>query len=112
MTLVTTPSAAEADGRAEELVAIFFAGEVDEVAVGGDDLHGGDGGGEVAVVVAGAVGGGGAGSGDGDVRQRGEVVHGEALRVDATERELAVGDAAADGDGAGLVVDRHLVEAP
>ena len=69
--------------------------------------HGGDGGGEVAVVAAGAVGGGGAGSDDGDVGQRGEVVEGVAAGVDVG-RELAVGDAGSDGDGAGFWVEVHL----
>ena len=53
---------------------------------------------------AGAVGGCGAGSGDGDVRERGEIVEGEAFCVDVRS-ELAVSDVQPDGDGAGIVVD-------
>ena len=79
------------------------------VAIGGDDFESADGGGEVAVVDAGAVGGGGDGSGDGDVRERGEIVEGEAAGID-NGGELAVAYAGADGDGAGLIVDVDLVE--
>ena len=78
-----------------------------EAAVGGDDFHGRDGGGEVAVVAAGAVGGGGAGSDDGDVRERGEVVEGVAVGVDVGS-ELAVGDSCSDGDGSRFRVEVHL----
>jgi hypothetical protein len=78
-------------------------------SVGGDHLHGGDGGGEVAVVDAGAGGGGGTGSGDGDLGERGEVVEGEALALEVGG-EFGVGDAASDGDGAGLSVDVHRGE--
>ena len=99
----------EMDDGAEELVAVFGAGEGVELAVGGDDLDGGDGGGEVAVVDAGAVGSGGGGSDDGDVGERGEVVDGVAAGVDVGG-ELAVGDAGADGDGAGLGVEVDGVE--
>src|SRR6185437_13397013 len=98
--------ASEGDSSAEDLVAIFFAGDVDNVAVGGNDLHRRDSGGEVAVFVTGAVCGGGTGSGDRDMRQRGEVVDSEALRVEIRS-ELPVGDAAADRDGASLGIDRH-----
>ena len=58
---------------------------------------------------SGAVRGGGDGAGDGDVRQRGEVVEGKAARID-DGGEFAVGDAGADGDGAGFFVDVDLVE--
>ena len=78
-------------------------------AVSGDELEGGDGGGEVAVFAAGAVGGGGAGSDDGDVRERGEVVDGKAAGVD-DGGEFAVGYACSDGDGVGFVVDVDGVE--
>ncbi len=55
--------------------------------------------------LAGAMGGGGASSGDGNVRERGEIVEREAFGVE--ERgELAVGDAGVDGDGASLGVER------
>ncbi len=78
-------------------------------AVSGDELDGSDGGGEVAIFAAGAVGGGGAGSDDGDVRERGEVVDGEAAGVD-DRGELAVGDACSDGDSVGFLVDVDGVE--
>ena len=58
---------------------------------------------------AGAVGRGGDRSGDGDVRERGKIVQGEAARID-DRRELAVSDTGADGNGAGVVVDVDLVE--
>ncbi len=56
-----------------------------------------------------AVGGSGAGSDDGDMRERGEVVDGEAAGVD-DGGEVAVGDACADGDGVGFVIDVDGVE--
>ena len=96
---------AEADDCALERVGVLLAGQFDDVAGGSDEFQGGDGGGEVAVFFAGAVGGGGAGSGDGDVRQRGEIVEREAFGVEK-RGELAVGDAGIDGDGAGLGIER------
>ena len=97
---------AEVDDGAEEVVAVLLARDVDDVSVGGDDFKRCDLGGEVSVAWAGAVRRGGDGSGDGDVRERREVVEGVTLLVEPG-RELAVGDASADGDGAGSLVDRH-----
>ena len=79
---------------------------MDEVAVGGDEFDGGGGGREVAIVQAGAVRGGGDGSRDRDVRERGEIVEGEAARID-DGGEVAVTNAGADGDRAagGVKVD-------
>ena len=99
---------AEVDGGGVEEVAVL-AGEGVEGAVGGDELDGGDDGGEIAVFAAGAVGGGGAGADDGDVGERGEVVDGEATLVDIWG-EGAVGDAGSDGDGVGGGVERDGVE--
>ena len=82
---------------------------MDDLAVGGDDLHAGDSGGEVAVLYSGAVGCGGAGSDGGDVWQGSEVVKGESLFIDI-RREDAIADACADGDGLCVGVDDHRIE--
>jgi len=100
---------AEVDDGSAEDVGVGGAGEGVEGAVGGDELDGGDGGGEVFVVAAGAVGGGGAGSDDGDVGEGGEVVDGETAGVD-DGGELAVGDSGADGDGVGGGVEGDVGE--
>ena len=103
---------AEVDDGAEEGVLVGWeagvTGEGVELAGvragGGDDLDGGDGGGEIAIPDARPVGGGGGAAGDGDVRQRGEIVEGKALGVEP-RGEVAVGDAGADGDGGGGAVE-------
>ena len=106
---MTTPSGAEANDRAEELVAVFFARQMDDVAIGGDDFECGT---AVArlplwmpepwVAVA--------------MRPATEMCGSEArlcnaiaARVDDGSK-FAVGDAGADGHGARLVVDGDLVE--
>ena len=73
---------AERDDRAGKALGVAFAGERVDLAIGADELERGDGGREISVVHARAVGGRGAGSGDRNVRQRGEVVQGEAGAVE------------------------------
>src|SRR5215469_6693898 len=97
------------DDGPEKDVRVFGAGDGVEGTVVGDDVHGGDCGGQVAVIAAGAVGGGSAGSGDCDVGERREVAEGEAPLVDVRS-ELAVGDTCSDGDSAGGGVEVDLVE--
>src|SRR4051794_12869890 len=97
------------DDCAEEGVAIVRAGEGVKGAVGGDELDGGDRGGEVLIVNAGAVGCGGGGSRYGDVGKGGEIVEGEAFGVD-DGGEVTVADPGAYGYGAGLFVEGNLVE--
>ncbi len=100
---------AEVDDGSTEVFGVLLGGDGEEFAVGGDELEGGDGGGEIAVGGAGAVGTGGAGSDDGDVGERGEIVEGIAVGVEP-RGELSVGDSGADGDGAVGGVDGHGVE--
>ncbi len=102
---VMTPSAPRPTTAPWKKLGSPCARQLHYVAGGGDDFERGDGGGEVAVFFAGAVSSGRAGSGDGNVRERGEIVEGEAFGVE--ERgELAVGNAGVDGDGAGVGVER------
>ena len=88
-----------------EKIGVLLAGQLYDVAGGGDEFQGGDGAGEVAIFFARAMGGGAAGSGNGNVRERSEIVERVAFAVE--ERgELAVGDAGVHGDGAGLGIER------
>ena len=103
-----TESSEMNDGSRKD-VGVFGARDGVDGPVVGDDLEGGNGGGEVSVGGAGAVGGGGAGSDDGDVGQGGEVVEGKAAGIDVGS-ELAVGDSGADGDGFGVGVKGDGVE--
>jgi hypothetical protein len=79
------------------------AGDGEQFPVGGHDLQGAHGGGQVAVAVPRSVRGRCDGAGDGDVGQGGEVVQGESLPMQRLG-ERPVPGSAADGDGAGLGV--------
>jgi len=100
---------AEADDCGGELVSISVAGQMEDVTGGGDDFEGANGSGKVAVVQAGAMGCGGDRTGDGDMRERCEIVKGVALSVD-DGGELAVADSGADHDGAGMFVNLDRIE--
>src|SRR3569833_2018169 len=87
----------EADHRAVEVGIATL--QAYDIARGGDELKTGDSCGEVLVRVARTVRCGADGAGDRDVRQRGEVAEREAIGMEA-RRELAIGHATVDGDGA------------
>jgi hypothetical protein len=69
---------AEGDDRPVEDVRVVGARQPYDAAVSGDQLDGGDRGGQGAVLHPGPVRAGGAGAADRDVRQRAEVRQGEA----------------------------------
>src|SRR6202041_1111654 len=100
---------AEMNHSAGEFFRIAGAREVDNVAAGVDEFDGRSRGSKIAVVEAGAVRRRCYGSGDGDVRERGEVVEGKAARID-NRGEVAVTNASTDGDGFGGSVEVDGVE--
>jgi hypothetical protein len=73
---------AEMDRRAREFFGIAGMGEMDDVAAGVDEFESCCRGREIAVVEAGTVRRCCYGSGDGDVREGGEVVKGKAACID------------------------------
>ena len=98
------PCSAQPDHRTGE--SLVTAIQPEQAAVGDDELDRPHGRGEGAVAEPGPVSGGGDRSGDGDVGERREVVERQALGVQQ-RRQLAVPDAALDGDRPGRTVDRH-----
>lgn len=76
------PEPTECDDRAVEDVGMALARKSDDLAVGRDDLHRRDRGGQAPVAVARAVRPGRASARDRDVRERGRVVEGEPRRVE------------------------------
>ncbi len=101
---------AQTDNGAEKAVAVFFARQMHDFSISRDDLEARDGRGQVAVVQSRPVRCRGDGAGDGDVRQRRQVVQRPSARVDRW-RQLPVGDARAHRCSASLVVDFDRVEA-
>ena len=86
------------DHRPRERLAVRRPAERDELAVGPDQLHRHDGGGQVPQPVAGPVGRGRAGAGHRDVGQRRQVVEREAGSLEHGP-QVAVPDRAVDRDG-------------
>ena len=100
---------AQVNHSSEELVAVFLAREMQNLAVCGDDLQRRHGGCEVAVVQTRAMCSGGDSPGDRDMRQRCEIMQSVAARIDH-RRQLAVFHACTHSDGMRLLVDLDLVE--
>src|ERR1019366_5148466 len=76
---------AKPDHGSLEDLAVGFTRQFHHVACRRDDFNAGDGGGEVAVLLARAVRGGAARSGDGDVGERSQVVQRKTLAVEVWE---------------------------
>ena len=103
------PESTQVHDGPEECVAVLLARERQDVPAGRDEFQGRDRRRQVAVLDARPVGRGGAGAGDGDVRQRGEVVQREALLVEIGA-QLAVAHAGFERHRARLGVQRdHMI---
>src|SRR3984885_1654879 len=99
----------ETHNGGEELIPIFVAGKMADLAVGSYDLETLNSGGEVAIMNSGAVRGRGDRACYRNVRKRGKVMQ----RVTASINDgckLAILDPCADGDRVSLVVDVDLIK--
>jgi hypothetical protein len=84
---------------------LILARHLDQVTLAGDQLQAGDGGGEVAILVARAVRRRGDGPGDRDVGQRGHVVQ-RPTRLFEHKGNVAIAHAATHGHGPRVWIDR------
>ena len=97
---------AEVDHRRLKRARVLAARDRQNVSAGRDDLEGRNRRREVTVVHTGAVRAGRAGAGDGDVRQRGQIVEREAVLIER-RAQLAIAHSRLDRHRPRRAIERH-----